>query len=223
MQMNTTTLKGIIFDLDGTLADTLPVCIESYTRVFRKHLRREFTPEEILDMFGLPEEGILAKWVPQDPKAALNDYLTEYAALHSAIKEPFPGILAVLQQLQACGLRLGMVTGKGPESAAISLERLGLQPYVDPVVTGDFTRPSKPKGIHEVLAAWGMAPHNAAYLGDTPYDMQSALEAGVKPLGAAWAKTATVHNGHKDSKVKVFESVTDFQTWVETQIENRGQ
>ncbi len=210
-------LKGIIFDLDGTLADTLPICIEAYMRVFRKHLEREFNADEIVAMFGLPEEGILARWISNDLDGALNDYIAEYSELHGAITEPFPGIMDALKKLQASGLRLGMVTGKGPGTAIISLQRLGLEPYLHPVRYGDPNKPNKPEGITEVLAAWGVEPHEAAYLGDAPADMEAALQVGVHALGAAWADTTTVSNGHKDGNIQVFRTVSGFMDWVESQ------
>ncbi len=210
-------IKGIIFDLDGTLADTLPVCIESYVRVFRKHLQREYTPQEIFALFGLPEEGILAKCVPQDPQAALEDYMVEYTELHRSITEPFPGVIDALNRLQARGMRLGIVTGKGPLSAAVSMEFLGLEPYIDPIVYGDAKKPNKPEGMIEVLSKWGIAPHEAVYVGDTPSDMEAALQVGVYPIGAAWASSATVGKDHQNGKVKLFESVSDFMAWVEAQ------
>ncbi len=211
------TLKGIIFDMDGTLADTLPVCIELYVRVFRKRLGREYTSDEITALFGLPEEGIIARCVPQDPQGALADYMVEYTQLHAAVTQPFPGIIDALQQLKQRGLRLGMVTGKGPLSAAVSMEYLGLGPYIDPIVYGDARKPNKPEGMFQVLSTWGIAPDEAAYVGDTPYDMLSAQQAGVIPISAAWAATNTIEIGRANGTVKVFTSVADFLAWVENQ------
>lgn len=211
-------LKGIIFDLDGTLADTLPICIRAYQHVLRKHLARDFLPAEITAMFGLPEEGILAKCVPLNPQAALEDYLAEYTRLHETVSEPFPGILDALERLRERGLLLGIVTGKGPHSARISMRLLGLEDCIDPVITGDSRKPSKTEDMLQVLQSWQIEPHEAIYVGDTPEDMHSAKRAGVQPAGAAWAATATVQPGGLNGSAPVFKTVAALMEWIEQQL-----
>lgn len=212
------TLKGIIFDLDGTLGNTLPIVVEALQDTFRRYDGREYTPEEIATMFGPTEEGVIERRVPPEAyRPALEHYLRRYEALHAAADRPFPGVIDLLEWLRARGVRTGIVTGKGPVTAQISLRAMGLEPYIEMVECGSPAGAEKPAGIARILAAWGLeparngAPPSAAYVGDVPYDMQAAREAGVLPIGAAWAATALVRPGDAEH---VFDSVAALQAWL---------
>ena len=106
-------LRGMIFDLDGTLADTLPVCFAAFREVFRNYLGRDYSDQEIRAMFGPSEAGILKRRVPERSEEALADYLGAYERHHRMCPEPFPGIREILERLGRHGVRLAVVTGKG--------------------------------------------------------------------------------------------------------------
>ena len=85
-------IQGAIFDLDGTLGDTLPVCYRAFRSVLRDRLSRDYSDREIHAMFGPSEEGILARLCPNDAEAAHRDYLVAYRLAHSLCPQPFVGI-----------------------------------------------------------------------------------------------------------------------------------
>ena len=208
-------LKAIIFDLDGTLGDTLPVCIAASRHAFERFLRRRFTDEEIIATFGPTEDGAIQRMIPDSWQAGLQAYLEEYERMHGQCAAPFAGIEDVLRLLKARDVRLAIVTGKGAGSATISMKYLGLTPYFDVVETGSADGPIKPRAIQKVLATWGIAPHQVAYVGDTAYDMVAAAEVGVVALGAAWARTATLGDSRTSHAHVIFNSVDDFGAWIE--------
>lgn len=206
-------LRGILFDMDGTLGDTLPICVQALQETLAHFTAVDYTETEIYGMFGPTEEGVLMQRIPAEQfQPALRDYLERYAALHQSTRSPFPGVLDLLAQLQQQGVRLGVVTGKGRYSAEISMQAMGLAPYIETLVTGHDTGAEKPASIREALAEWDLPAELTAYVGDMPYDMQAAREAGVVPLGAAWAASATVREG--DGAVKVFYSVEELKAWL---------
>ena len=205
-------LKGIIFDMDGTLGDTMPIVVEALRDTFRRYGGRDYSPAEVAIMFGPAEEGVISRRVPQDVfPAALQNYLERYSALHEQSNQPFPGVIDLLQALQARGIHRGVVTGKGRGTAEISMRALGLEPYIETLVTGSAAGAEKPEAIQRVLAEWGIQPQEAAYVGDMPYDMRAAREAGVLPLGAAWAESATVA---PEDGLLIFDSVAALQAWL---------
>jgi len=185
----TSKLHGVIFDLDGTLADTLPLAITAFRRAIEPLTGRTLTDAEIIATFGPSEEGMIRALAPAHYDAALADYLRHYEALHDMVSEPFPDMRELLADLTARGVRVGLVTGKGAESAWLSLRRLGLEDVFEAVETGDPTGPRKAEGIRRILAGWGMPPAEAVYVGDAPSDVAAAREAGVAVVGAAWAET----------------------------------
>jgi pyrophosphatase PpaX len=69
---------GIIFDLDGTLADTLPVCFDAYRLAFAKYVARAWTDDQISALFGPSEEGVIRQVVPTRAEECLEDYLRHY-------------------------------------------------------------------------------------------------------------------------------------------------
>lgn len=182
-------LRGVIFDLDGTLADTLPLAITAFRRAIEPLTGRTLTDAEIIATFGPSEEGMIRVLAPAHYDAALADYLRHYEALHDMVPDPFPEMWELLADLKARGVRLGLVTGKGARSAWLSLRRFGLEDVFETVETGDPTGPRKAEGIGRILAGWGIEPPEAVYVGDAPSDVTAARVAGVAVVGAAWAET----------------------------------
>ena len=207
-------LRGIIFDLDGTLANTLPVCFAAFREVFRSYLGQDYTDRQVYAMFGPSEEGIFNSRIPQQSNKALADYLGAYERLHRICPEPFSGIQELLKSLQKRGIRRAVVTGKGAGSAAISLRVLGLGDSFDSVWAGVPSRGDKPTAMKSVLNAWGFAPVEVASIGDSRSDIDAAKENGLIPLGAAWAETADFGLLVAHDPLVVFRSVKEFSNWV---------
>jgi pyrophosphatase PpaX len=98
-----TKLRCVIFDLDGTLGDTLPVCFEAYWHAFEKFLGRHYTDREIAALFGPTEEGIVQRLVPEQWPACLEAYLGAHERMHNKYLEPVTGIEDALRLLRRRG------------------------------------------------------------------------------------------------------------------------
>lgn len=204
-------LSGLIFDMDGTLGDSIPSILIALRETFEQFTGRVYTDDEIGAMFGPTEEGIIARRVaPADYPRALRFFLERYAALHVA--QPFPGIRELLEDLKARGLRLAVATGKGRGTATISVHAYGLDAYIDRLETGSEHGGIKPELIARVLEGWGLPADQAAYIGDTQSDMHDARAAGVIPIGAAWTRSATVSAADTPF---LFTSVESLGTWLQ--------
>ncbi len=211
----------MLFDLDGTLADTLPVCFVAFRRSIEAFTGQRLSDEEIMARFGPSEEGILQRLVPDRWEACLRFYLELYEQEHRRRARLFPGIEAVLRRLKAGGLALGIVTGKGAQSAAISLRDLGLDGLFDAVETGVPGGSIKPVAIRRVLARWNMTPARAAYVGDAPGDIQAARAVGLLSLAVAWDTCSSVEALAEAAPHALFTRVEEFRRWIEANLERR--
>lgn len=199
--------------MDGTLVDTLPIVMTALQETFLEYSGLAYTPDEIIKMFGPSEEGVIQRRVAAlDYPSALKMYVDRYAELHEKQGQPFPGVLNLLSTLQRLGLRRGVVTGKGPRTAAVTLKAIGLEPYIETLRLGSAAGAIKDEMIRSVVEEWGFSPDQVAYVGDVPYDMQAARDAGVLPIAAGWAATATVKPG--DGEAVFFQSVEEMVAWV---------
>ncbi len=207
-------LRGVIFDLDGTVADTLPVCFAAFREVFQDALGRDYTDQEVRAMFGPAEEGILQRLIPNDWERRLEQYLAAYQRLHSLCPEPFPGMRAAIDTLRQRDVRLGIVTGKGPRSAAISLRELGLDGIFEPVQAGSPNGGVKPDAMRRVLDSWGLPPNEVASLGDSRPDIESSRQLGMTSLAAAWATTANFEMLSALAPDAIFQRVEEFHDWI---------
>lgn len=215
-------LDGVIFDLDGTLGDTLPVCFAAFRRALEGFSGRHYTDGEIAGLFGPSEEGMIQRMVPDRWQACLEAYLAAYEEESARTARLFPGIETALRLLERRGVALAIVTGKGARSAAISVRHLGLAEFFDVVETGSPDGSVKPLAIQRVLAKWGAPPNQVAYVGDAPADIQAAREAGVIPLGAAWAATSDADTLSALFPRETFRSVESFIRWIEKNVEPRS-
>jgi len=182
--------RAVLFDLDGTLANTLPLCIEAFRLAVEPATGRAVSDAEIIATFGPSEEGTIQALAPNHYAESLAAYLQHYERLHAQYPTPFTGITALLQDLRDRGVRLGLVTGKGAESTRLSLRQFGLDEAFEVVETGSPLGPRKVEALRQLLRSWGLAPQEAVYIGDAPSDVSAARAAGVPVVAAAWADTA---------------------------------
>jgi phosphoglycolate phosphatase-like HAD superfamily hydrolase len=210
------TLSGVIFDLDGTLADTLPICIVAFRQALKEYTGRVYTDREITTLFGPSEEGVFLYATPDRAQEAVQFYWKAYEQAHQSVRAPFPGILDALRFLKEHSIRVAVVTGKGPHSAAISLRLLGLAFAFDIVESGSPLGVIKPEAIGRVLARWQLPPAEVAYVGDATTDVTSARQAGVIPLAAAWAPTADYEALRAMEPAATFRTVEEFISRVRT-------
>jgi pyrophosphatase PpaX len=215
-------LKGIIFDLDGTLANTIPLCVRAYQQVLLGLLKRQYSAAEIMAHFGRSEEGIFAQLVPDQWQTCFQQYLLVYEQLHWQCPEPFPGIRRALDLLKQRNIALAMVTGKGRETADYTLRYLGLTDYFRPIETGSPQGVVKATCIQRVLDEWHIVPQQVAYVGDTVSDMDESYKAGVLPLRASWGDAAFSET-HKEAEhaYAEFRYVEQFMLWAELNIEQQ--
>jgi phosphoglycolate phosphatase-like HAD superfamily hydrolase len=186
MEIELMRLRGIIFDLDGTLGDTLPVCFRAFRQAIFEYTGRSLSDVEIRATFGPSEEGIIRNQVPDRWQECLALYVDAYRSEHAKWRDPFPGIYAVLRGLGERGVHRGVVTGKSIVTAEISLKAMGIRSFFDTVQGGAAEGNIKAENIRKVLESWSLAPGETAYVGDAPADIDSAHDAGVIGLAAAW-------------------------------------
>ncbi len=212
-------IEGVIFDLDGTIANTLPLCIEAFRRSVEPLINRVVSEAEIIATFGPSEEGTIRALAPLHYDQGVAAYLSKYEQLHDLCPEPFVGITDLLVHLQEKGIRIALVTGKGKFSTAITLEKFRLTQFFEQIETGVPEGPHKPEGIEAVLNSWvGMDKEKVFYIGDAVSDITASRVAGIPVVAAAWAETAEPAHLLAMRPDQLFYTLPDFITWLKSRI-----
>jgi phosphoglycolate phosphatase len=183
--------KAILFDLDGTLADTAPDLAAAVNRI-RADQDMEPLPIERLRPFasagarGLVFAGLGVKPGDAEYDGLRETFLEYYAERICVHTKLFPGVQALLAELKRRGLAWGIVTNKALRFTELLVADLGLAPAC--VVGGDSTPHLKPHPASLLLAAeqLRLAPAACCYLGDDLRDIQAARAAGMRPVAVDW-------------------------------------
>ncbi|HLR65576.1 MAG TPA: HAD family hydrolase [Virgibacillus sp.] len=182
-------MKAIIFDFDGTLADTLPICFYAFQTVFKEFDNIDMTTDEVKAMFGPSETGIIRENLTHpDQNKAIELYYEKYNEQHREFVVDNQKINDLLLSLKDEGYKLGIVTGKAKRSLFISLEHLHMNDLFDVIITGDDVSNPKPhpEGVHKALKQLGVKSTEAVYLGDSNADILAGKQAGVFTIGVNW-------------------------------------
>jgi pyrophosphatase PpaX len=179
----------VLFDLDGTLIDSGPMIVASMRHATSSVLGRDIPDEVLSAAIGGP--GLVAQMQALAPDR-VDDLVAAYrehnVPLHDELKA-FWEVVEVLPRLRAEGRRLGVVTAKRRETVQLAFDRLPeLEENFAVVITSDDTERHKPDPA-PILAAvdrLGVPPGDAAYVGDSPYDIRAAKAAGVFAIAVAW-------------------------------------
>jgi pyrophosphatase PpaX len=190
---NNMRIKAVLFDFDGTLADTLPVCFYAFRRIFKEYDHREITDNEIVRMFGPSETGIIQENLNNSElvEEAINNYYTYYEEIHSSLVEKNTDIYDLLNWLKSMDLKIGIVTGKARKSLDISMEKLDMGHMFDIIITGDDVERPKPhpEGILKAISSLGVAKGQTIFVGDSHADIKAGKDAGIVTIGVHWLNT----------------------------------
>jgi pyrophosphatase PpaX len=213
-------IQGVIFDMDGTLGDTVFVSAEAISRTVFELTGKRYAHSEIIALFGPTEQGILKQLVPHELwEQACRIFLEHYLAIHHTLQiGAYPGIQPVLDLLQHHRVRQAIVTGKSRQSAEISLRYFNLNGFFETMETGSITGSAKQTGIQRVLHAWQIPAENVLYVGDAVSDVGIARSAGVQPISASWAATADPIALAQQQPYALFEQIDDFKTWLANRL-----
>ena len=212
------TIRGVIFDLDGTLADTVPVCLAAFRRTFLHFTGRRYGDAELKALFTPTEEGIIQRVLPDRCAEAFAMFVREYEAAHSACNAPFAGIPEVLCEIRRRGARMAIVTGKGRTTADISLDRIGLSGFFDTILTGGEDGSVKAERIVELSTRWNIEPPGLAYVGDAARDVTEARSVNAVPLAAGWAESTDVAALEQARPSALFRTTADMLAWVHSEL-----
>lgn len=182
---------AVLFDVDGTLLDTVPLIVETYHAIFEKYLGHPGDDKDILASIGMPLDTYLFQVSPtfaSELKTAYLDYNHERLDTHVAV---FLGIPQMLVALSKRHIPLGVVTSKRLDSASRSLSQFDLLHFFRTVITKESTSRHKPSG-EPLLAAMkelGLAdPARIVYVGDSLHDHYSARAAGCRSVLVSWTE-----------------------------------
>ncbi len=178
-------MKLVIWDFDGTLADTRPIIEAGMDHALGRLGLPPEVREEWLKYVGLPvEEGIRQTFGPLGltVEEVLPVYRTFKHSEHEHLITGFDGMTELLAELHRRGVRQAVASSKRSEPLRRQIAALEWTSYFDPVISPDeVSRPKPdPESIHVILAALGAAPEDTVMVGDTPFDLEMAQRAGVK-------------------------------------------
>lgn len=178
--------RMIAFDMDGTLADTLPLCMEAFVEGVSPYVGHRLEEREVTRLYGLNEVGMIKALVGARWEPAWRDYQAQYIRLHSRVTEPFDGIRELLEWLKREGVILALITGKHEATCAVSLNALGLNGVFEETLCCSEEEPNKAERMEYLLGKYGMPREAFCYVGDAPGDIDACRRAGVTCMSAAW-------------------------------------
>jgi phosphoglycolate phosphatase len=186
-------LRGVLFDLDGTLIDSAPDLAGAANRLRADHGLAPLPLASLRPMVGSGARGMVGVAFgvgPGEPRfEPLRDaFLAHYESGLLQLTRPFDGVDAMLSALEAAGIPWGIVTNKATRFAVPIVEGLGLARRAAVLVCGDTTPNAKPhpQPLWHAAQAMGLAPDSVAYVGDDLRDAQAARAAGMPMAVATW-------------------------------------
>lgn len=185
-------INTVLFDFDGTLVNTNDVIIASWQHTYMYYLGREESLEKITACFGEPLLLTMEREFPEvDPRESAEVYRNFQKENADELVKIFPGIKELLESLKTDGFRMGVVTSRTRESAQRYMNMFGIGDYFEEMVSCDDTEIHKPnpEPILLCLKKMGITAEEALMMGDSPFDIKCANNAGVKSVLVGWRIT----------------------------------
>lgn len=202
-------IRLVAFDLDGTIGDTIPLCLAAFREATTPYIDHELSDDEIARTFGLNEEGMINQVVSGDSREkALNDFYVIYEEMHAILcPKPFEGMKTLIGQLHERNVIVVLITGKGIRSCDITLKQFGMDGCFDRIETGSSEKNRKSEAMKDISLYSGFRSNEMIYVGDTVSDIEACYSVKIQCLSAAWAASTDCEQLEKYNSGYVFSSV----------------
>ena len=189
-------IKAFVFDMDGTILHTLPDLVVAANEALGQMGFPARTYDEILSLMGEGGAHMIERatppGTPEEPRWKTFDLWRDiYIASSYENTEPFPGVPETLEQLRERGVKTAVLSNKFDVGTRLLADRC--LPGLFDIVLGDAPpapRKPNPTTLLQMLDDLGVRPEEAAYVGDTQVDVQTARNAGVMAIGVSWGYDA---------------------------------
>lgn len=180
-------ISAVLFDLDGTLVDSVALIVESFRYSLGK-FGITADDQKILSTIGLPLRDVCFDFAGERGEEMFQCYIDYQDDIHDLHVKEYTGATDLLEFLQGRGCRMGIVTSKRQTMAKRGLAVTGLDKYIEVIVAFEDTAAHKPdpEPVQKALNALEIAPDEALYVGDSPYDIRCGKNAGVYTAGVTW-------------------------------------
>lgn len=180
---------ALLFDLDGTLIDSIGLLLECMEFAFADRARRPTTAEWVAGI-GTPLRTQLAEWCDGEAEVeAMVSRYRDYQDLHlERLTTAYPAAVDTIRWARTAGHATAIVTSKGRIMTGRSLQHVGLAEAFDAIITFEETTRHKPlpDPVHLALERLGATADRALFVGDSPHDMHAGRAAGVMTVAALW-------------------------------------
>lgn len=212
-------IKGVLFDLDGTLVNTTPLILESFRHTFKQFGMPVPSDSELVAGFGLPMRTAVTAYMPDEMADEFCDAYRAYQRTrHDELIEGIDGVGETLSALKRSGIKMAVVTSKKRPAAIRDLGCYDLVEYFDTIIACDDCAENKPLPGPSLMALKRLGINGADCLavGDSPYDLQSARAAGCQTAAVRYTSfdwNFILTEGKPDY---VLNKMTDLLTLIDT-------
>ena len=212
-------IKGVLFDLDGTLVNTTPLILESFRHTFKQFGMAVPSDSELVAGFGLPMRTAVTAYMPDEMADEFCDAYRAYQRTrHDELIQGIDGVAETLSALKQSGIKMAVVTSKKRPAAIRDLGCYDLVEYFDTIIACDDCAENKPLPGPSLMALKRLGLNGADCLavGDSPYDLQSARAAGCQTAAVRYTSfdwNFILNEGKPDY---VLNKMTDLLTLIDT-------
>lgn len=178
----------VLFDLDGTVIDSVALIRESHRHAVRTVLGEELSDARLVANVGRPLIDQMRTFSEEKADELYRVYRVWNHANTAALLRAYDGMEELLVELRDAGRKLGIITSKTRDAVDLAWRSLPLEHLFDVIITADDSERHKPDPAPITLALerLGMAASRACYVGDSPFDLRAGKAAGMDAIGVTW-------------------------------------
>ncbi len=215
-------IKMVAFDLDGTIAHTMPVGLQAFTEGALPFATKEITTDEIYQTYGLNEKGMIKRLLDSHHDEAYNAYYALYEKYHEVLTEPYEGIREIFAYLQEKNIKISLITGRGHQACMYTLDKLQIKDVFCDIEPGDEDRQRKCEIIHILMDKYKLSADEIIYVGDAVSDVVESNNAGIKCISACWGHDLYIEDVKKINHENVIHSTEEMLNYFKEHFDKQN-